>query len=166
MKKTFYFIIALIIIIFLSVFVYFIFESEEPVYSYSKNIDYSYIENQMRCFTPLGADGIEFIINSQEELKLLEERRFPSQFCENVQLPNIDFNTATLLGKTTVSCGCNIIYSRSVYKNEESKEMIYSIVIKSEGTCEIAATAGNWILIDKIPSDYEVKFEVGAKGDC
>ena len=164
MKNPSYFIIILIII-FLGIFIYFIFEPEEPSYPHLKNIDYNYIENQMRCFTHRGNERKEFIINSQEELQVYGEGKFSTPFCEDSQLPNIDFNTKTLLGKTTDRCGCSSTSSRSVYIDDKEKEIIYSIVITSEGSCEIAGTEGNWVLIDKVPIDYKVRFETKYMGN-
>ena len=113
----------------------------------------------MRCFTPRGGEGEEFIINTQEELQVLEERK-NTPFCDGIELPSIDFDTKTLLGRTTMSCGCSSTSSRGIYIDDKEKEIIYSIVITSEGSCELAGNNGNWVLIGKVPIDYKIRFEV------
>ncbi len=149
-----------------SIFIYFIFfELVEPQYIHLKNIDYNYIEDHMRCLTPLGSEERGFIINTPEELQILEESK-NAPFCDGIELPIIDFGTKTLLGRTTISCGCSSTSSRGVYRDDKEKEIIYSIVIKSAGSCELAGTNGNWILIDKFPVDYKVRFETKYIGNA
>lgn len=71
----------------------------------------------------------------------------------------IDFSNYTLLG-LTASGTCNAIFKRDVSRNNATKKVIYSIEVMECGTCKKLKLSYNWVLVPKIPNDYEVLFEV------
>ena len=80
--------------------------------------------------------------------------------CSNFQLPAIDFSRYSLLGKQTTGSGCSREYIKNVYDDNLGKRALYLIRIVENGSCEPAEYKSNWVLISKIDSSYEVKFEV------
>lgn len=82
----------------------------------------------------------------------------PFMGTKNYTHPQIDFNQYTLLGQDAHSGGCEVPeYKIEVVKN--GKEYIYRITIKRKGNCEMGILRNIWILIRKIPTDSNVKFE-------
>ncbi len=82
----------------------------------------------------------------------------PFRGTENYTHPQINFNQYTLLGQDAHTGGCELPeYKIEVEKN--GKEYIYRITIKRKGSCEMAILRNKWILVPKIPTNYNVKFE-------
>lgn len=80
--------------------------------------------------------------------------------CETVSLPEIDFSKYSLLSKLTRGGCCTAKYERMVLKDSLNKKIIYSIMPKYEGTCEMLCGNFNWVLVPKILEDYTVDFLV------
>jgi hypothetical protein len=72
---------------------------------------------------------------------------------------DIDFNQYTLLGKYA-SGACRVIFERNVSKNLEQKQIVYIISVLQCGICKTNWESMNWVLVPKIPDNYEVVFEV------
>jgi hypothetical protein len=49
---------------------------------------------------------------------------------------------------------------RTVYKNDESKIIIYQLQAEYIGSCEKLIINWNWAYIPKIPEYYRVEFEI------
>ena len=82
----------------------------------------------------------------------------PFKGTENYIHPKINFNQYTLLGQDANSGGCELpAYKIEVLKN--GAEYVYRITIKQTGNCEMSILKNKWILIRKIPTDSNVKFE-------
>lgn len=71
----------------------------------------------------------------------------------------IDFSKYTLLGKYARG-NCRVTFERNVSRNDSQKKVYYDIEVHQCGNCEINCESMNWVLIPKIPNDYEVIFEV------
>lgn len=71
----------------------------------------------------------------------------------------IDFSMYTLLGKYARG-KCNVTFERNVIRNDSQKKLYYDIKVHQCGTCEINWESMNWVLIPKMPNDYEVVFNV------
>lgn len=71
----------------------------------------------------------------------------------------IDFNSYTLLGIYTYE-GCQAIFIRDVRKNDSLKECTYRVQVQHCGTCEVLVESMNWVLVERIPNDYEVMFKI------
>lgn len=82
----------------------------------------------------------------------------PFKGTENYIHPKINFNQYTLLGQDANSGGCELpAYKIEVLKN--GTEYVYRITIKQIGNCEMSILKNKWILIRKIPTGSNVKFE-------
>ena len=75
---------------------------------------------------------------------------------------SIDFSVYTLLVKYARG-NCEVTFVRNVTKNNSQKKVYYNIEVLQCGTCEINWESMNWVLIPKIPNDYEVVFNVTEK---
>lgn len=106
-----------------------------------------------------GKERQEFMVTNREEYKELFDCKMSHFLCDNFVFPEIDFSQKILLGKY-VSWGCSADISKEVYRDDVNKKIVYSIHIVERGSCERLGMAMNWILIPKIPSDYNIKFKV------
>lgn len=71
----------------------------------------------------------------------------------------IDFNQYTLLGKYA-SEKCKVTFERNVTKDNSQKKYFYKIKVHQCGTCKTNWESMNWVLVPKIPNDYNVSFTV------
>ena len=117
-------------------------------------------ETIVSCLLVTDAVDTEFIINSQEEMQVLQQYKHDYGRCANRTLPQLDFLAFTLLGKVVSVDGCQVTVNHKVTWDEERKEVIYYIMPKSEGVCAMKTILPNWILVEKIPDDYTVRFVV------
>jgi len=122
-------------------------------------------ENSLICITTFYSDDREkeFIIDTQEEYQSLLDYLSPSLSCEDFELPELDFSQQTLLGKFTSGVGCSVDFIRDICEDSLNKGVIYSINVIEEGDCEMLITSMNWILIPKVPSDYDIEFIVSGQ---
>jgi hypothetical protein len=127
-----------------------------------EEIQVSDLGEDLACiFAPDMPDSI--VVTSQEEYETLLEYRADSPACRNAVLPHIDFSEHTLLGKYTTGSGCSVTFEKHVYRDAESKKIIYTITIVEEGNCEMMAMSMNWITIPAVPPGYTVVFQVHEK---
>lgn len=77
----------------------------------------------------------------------------------NLARPNIDFDEYTLLGFVTSGSGCSRTFRREVTKEKSKKQYVYHITVRECGECEPFETRHNWVLVPKLPTVWEVKFE-------
>lgn len=80
--------------------------------------------------------------------------------CDTADLPMIDFNKYSLIGKYTSGGGCSVSYTRQVFRDEKNKKYIYEISAEYSGTCRMLIININWALIPKIPKGYTIEFRV------
>ncbi len=71
----------------------------------------------------------------------------------------IDFNQYTLLGKYARG-SCKVTFERDVTKEDTQKKYFYKIKIHQCGTCKTNRESMNWVLVPKIPDDYNVSFTI------
>ncbi len=81
--------------------------------------------------------------------------------CKEVNFPSIDFSRKTLLGNWASGSCAAVGFQRTVVKDSEKKELVYSVKVQERA---ISCTKGglqslNLITIRKIPSGYKVRFE-------
>jgi hypothetical protein len=102
-----------------------------------------------------GSDEERFIINSEEELDtLINIMENAGSLCEK---PDINFNDFTLLGQYA-SGDCEVKFIREVVRDTNNKKFIYSIKIRDCGSCKKLGYSMNWILVPKLPADWDVEF--------
>jgi hypothetical protein len=96
----------------------------------------------------------EYVIDSDSAYKLLINTN-----CTNSNLPAIDFNSYTLLGKYAVG-KCKVEFKRQVLIYDLTKEYLYTVFVFEKGVCKKQAVSMNWVLIPKIKSGYSVNFSI------
>jgi len=107
-------------------------------------------------------ERIDIEINDKIQYEKLLNYKFLSSSCNDFVLPQIDFSQKTLLGlyaaEYETNRGCSIDFISQVYRNDEQKQINYSHGMAENKSCEKSGVSIiNWILISKIPSDYQIK---------
>lgn len=72
---------------------------------------------------------------------------------------DIDFKQYTLLGKYARE-NCKATFERNVSKDDSQKKIFYNLKIKQCGKCETNWESMNWVLVPKIPENYNVIFNI------
>lgn len=68
-----------------------------------------------------------------------------------------DFSQYTILGKYAKGT-CRAIFERNVSRDNSKKECVYKIKVRECGSCELLISSMNWVLVPKIPDDYNAIF--------
>ena len=116
------------------------------------------------------ADSIaknNIIINSDISLKAyFDNRRYnnlnrygPGFPCVNFQPESVDFSTYTLLGNYAQG-GCDVAFTRSVIRDDNSKKYSYTVTVREAGSCKKLGFSMNWVLVPKLPPGYAVDFRI------
>jgi hypothetical protein len=103
---------------------------------------------------------VKFIIkDSIEYLYILDSIKELNFGCSAYNYPEIDFNKYSLLGYFNI-VSARDIFKRHVYKNIINKKIIYEIEIININNNRYGSThVFNWMLIPKIPPDYDVEID-------
>jgi len=72
--------------------------------------------------------------------------------------PEVDFGKYSVLGAHATGTGCNVTFEKQVYRDEQSKKIIYTVTVMEEGKCEMTSHNRNLILVPWIPPEYSVEF--------
>ena len=73
--------------------------------------------------------------------------------------PTINFDQLTLLGKVIATLGCSPpTVEHNVLKNEQEKTLTFSSYLETYGDCERIHLLNEWVLVEKLPSDYVVRY--------
>ena len=118
----------------------------------TKNIG-EIIENFIvpECFQPKEGIQGQFVVRSLDDLDTTN--------CNLTQSP-VDFQKFSVLNKS-VSGGCKLrVISREVQFNHQAKKCTYTIKFKDCGLCKRLGTIFNPVLVQTVPQDYDVVFEV------
>ena len=108
-------------------------------------------------FTEIADEDI--VIRTEAEYLNLQEilrQEYIGINCDTASLPIIDFSKYTLLGKLTQGGGCSANYDREVIRDNENKEIRYSIAVEYVGACYMFIQNWNWACVPKFPNDYSV----------
>ena len=76
--------------------------------------------------------------------------------------PEIDFERYSVLGAQATGTGCNVTFEKHVYRDAQSKKIIFTVAVIEEGKCEQISHNRNLILVLRIPPDYSVEFLIQA----
>jgi hypothetical protein len=115
------------------------------------------------CFSPGNYENDEIVFRNKEQYQYYENiiRAHPANVnCDTAKLPEIDFEKFTLLGKETHGGGCGVKFEREVLKDTKNKKIIYKISVEYIGPCYMLFVSYNFVLVPKIPADYEIEFQV------
>lgn len=97
------------------------------------------------------------IVNSMEEF---EEKRCEFNDDNNT---SINFEKYTLLGKYTTGSGCSVNFDKKITRDDENNKIKFIIDVNGRGLCDGLAMSNNYILVPKVPQDYEIEFIVNNK---
>jgi len=113
---------------------------------------------QIDCFPSIIKDN--YIISSDSAYQQIFYNSSTGQ--TNCNLPAIDFNKYTLLG-VRASGQCEIKVIREVTSLDNENKYHFKVTIKSCGLCKKIAFIDNWVTVPKLPSSWEVRFEIVEK---
>ena len=102
---------------------------------------------------PIAASGEGTLVETQEQYLALYQNRNASD------TPFIDFNVHCLIGMKTSGSGCDIGFENELKINHKEKQYVYSVETKTCGRCEMLGISDNWILAEKKPLDYSIRFD-------
>jgi hypothetical protein len=72
--------------------------------------------------------------------------------------PEVDFEQYSVLGAHATGTGCTVAFEKHVYRDDQSKTVLYEISVIEEGACEMVSHNRNLILVPRIPPEYSVEF--------
>lgn len=102
-----------------------------------------------------------YIINDSITYNALLAEMLNTPECIGLNMPSIDFQEKTLLGKlTAVNAVCSVNYEREVFADSDHKEYLYKITITKQSGCTNNFASMNWITVPKMPADYNVVYEI------
>ncbi len=114
------------------------------------------------CFSgmPAGLDTEIVITDSESYFEYFNQKRiYPyNSGCDTAELPAIDFNTYSLIGKYTEGGGCDVNFQREIIDYIREKKIVYTIKVEYTGNCYMLITCMNWALIPSLKDDYVVEF--------
>ncbi len=111
------------------------------------------------CFSDVGALERQYVIRDNAAYQSLGILPLNTQECMNANLPDIDFDTHSLLG-LYADGSCNVGFDRIVTQNDNTKKYTYTVNVNACGNCESLHFSMNWVLVPKLPDDYTVEFVV------
>lgn len=79
--------------------------------------------------------------------------------CDTAQLPNIDFDKYSLIGIFTEG-QCSLNNTKEIITDTSHKDYVYRIKVNESGSCKMLVTTMNWAKVPKLPSDYNVVFNI------
>ena len=85
--------------------------------------------------------------------------------CDSADLPEINFDTYSLIGKYTEGGGCDANYDREIIDNIRRNKIVYTIEVDYNGFCSMLITNMNWALIPRLKEHYQVEFIVRQTDD-
>ncbi|MBI4044122.1 MAG: hypothetical protein HY392_00260 [Candidatus Diapherotrites archaeon] len=132
----------------------------------AETVQIEYEDSKVTCLGS-GGEG-EFVVNSQEEYQKLIDGSpdlypNPALYCVDYEFPEIDFEEKTLLGKFLSGGGCDSKVEKSVWRDDELKEVTYRAKLTTYGLCAMNIFHPNWVTVGKIPAEYSVKFEASTE---
>jgi len=78
--------------------------------------------------------------------------------------PEVDFGRYSVLGAQATGTGCAVTFEKHVYRDEQSKKIIYTVTVIEEGNCEMTSLDRNLILVSRIPPEYKAEFLIQTTG--
>lgn len=123
---------------------------------WGKNKVKGIIENSLRIDCIPTSDQQEFVITTESEYQQVFVNLISGDY--NCSLPEIDFNSNSLLGLHTKGA-CKTKYIREVTHTENEQQYHYKVIIKNCGICKKEGFSYNWVTIPKIIDGSTVTFE-------
>jgi len=93
----------------------------------------------------------QYVIRSEDDIS--------SSGLDSCLITTVDFDSYTLLGYPLGASGCSQKFIRDVSIDDEAKTVHYLVTVKECGSCLPWVVSPNFVLIPKIPDDYDVTFE-------
>ena len=124
-------------------------------------LDVVYLNDLGPCFPIFSSTSSSgYVINDSKSFQTFRDSTVSKNIaCDTASLPNIDFSQYTLIGITTKGT-CSLHNLKEVIDDKEHLKYIYKIQVISTGSCYVLAITMNWALVPKLPSNYNVAFEI------
>jgi hypothetical protein len=106
--------------------------------------------------------GGSVVFTTKEELRARFHRHTPP--CNEAQIPRIDFDKYTLIGRwiTLGNCPAGKMFTLKVIRDD--KAQVYRHVVNVETMpCRGLSSYMSWVLVPKLPEGYTVNFEGSAR---
>ena len=98
------------------------------------------------------------VITTQADLRALLLRHSPP--CDTAEMPRINFEQYTLIGRWITLGNCPMGSWFSVYVCRDSSARLYRhTVLQPESPCRGLSSVMSWMLVPKLPEGYSVVFE-------
>jgi hypothetical protein len=94
-----------------------------------------------------------------QQFIITDDSTYQETFATTCSLPAIDFNAYTLLGLYTEG-SCELKFIRNVAQKDSENKYHYKVTVKDCGTCKKQAYSYNWGTVPKLPSGWNVSFEI------
>ncbi len=99
-----------------------------------------------------------YVVDNEETLQALLDIGDFSTVCPEEEVPNVDFQSQTLVLKLVRTNFCEPFYKYQVLANTANKTYEVHIEVKGEDTCPDVIAAYHWLTFSKIPESYQVDF--------
>ncbi|PLX15650.1 MAG: hypothetical protein C0599_16455 [Salinivirgaceae bacterium] len=142
-------------LVLLSAFAFSCSEDDDP----TQTLNYELLDWTECSFAFSFQSGDSFIINDTASFNALIDTIAYTN-CVNFDYPEIDFENYTLLGLFSEGGGCEASYDRSFTRNEDIQNYEYKVTVNYTGGCDMLIMHANWILVDKIPENAVVLFQL------
>ncbi|MEO0470460.1 MAG: hypothetical protein AAF206_12620 [Bacteroidota bacterium] len=107
------------------------------------------------CFFEYAAD--QYTIQTQAEFDDMVAEATSN--CTSFVPESIDFDTYSLLGQKVDGSGCSRVFCPKVTDKKNRKQYLYEVELLECGFCLPYEQRMEWVLVPKLPDDYEVEFE-------
>lgn len=77
--------------------------------------------------------------------------------------PAVDFETYSVLGVHAIGTACNVSFEKHVYRDDQSKRILYELTVIEKGACDLDFYNRNLTLVPRIPREYSVVFSISAQ---
>jgi len=99
-----------------------------------------------------------------DRYQLIPEMSFEEFYATCNVFPEINFGRYSVLGAQATGTGCTVTFEKHVYRDEQSKKILYTVSVKEDGKCELTSHNRNLILVPRIPPEYSVEFLIQTSG--
>lgn len=105
----------------------------------------------------------EVVVRNEAEYAALADSMYMEKAglnCSQSELPAINFNLYSLIGKKCSIGGCDAEFGKKIERYSTQKKIVYTLSPSYIGYCSMLIMDMNWALIPKIDDDFQVEFIV------
>ena len=115
-----------------------------------------------KCITRDAPKDFVVLINSTEELETIldtAEACFPYK-------SEFDFTSSSLIGHFVGGGGCDVTFKQELWRNSDSDEYKFIIVMNQKGKCFMLVQSWNWVVTGKIASNAHILVHIKIRQGC